>query len=217
MTSELRIYREETALRHGAATAPAIVQTACRIIGEAGALILAQAKRIERLEALATTDELTGLHNRRGFFQALAAELDRCSRDLSYGGLLVFIDADNFREICGAFGPAAGDACLRLLASTLQLEVRCMDTAARLGPDEFVLLLSNATKKEAAGRLQQFGWRLNNLALAWCGDIVPVRAGLELREYGKGDTPEIVFPAADIANYRAGKARRERAGLAAGR
>src|SRR6185295_9638211 len=148
-----------------------------------------------------TTDELTGIRNRRGFHESFVRELDRCDRGQSGGGLLVLIDLDNFKAINDTYGHAAGDAALRLVAQTLAGEIRLMDTAARLGGDEFVLLLSNTTKGEAAGRAQRLGQLLNNLALAWQGDIIPVRASLGLRAYAKGDKTESVFSAADSQLY----------------
>jgi len=171
------------------------------MLGRAEELLAAQAARISALEDLATSDELTGLKNRRGFFDAFAQELDRCERGISKGGLLALIDLDNFKIINDTYGHMAGDACLRLVAKTLAQEIRVMDSAARLGGDEFVLLLSNTTKGEAAARAQKLAWQLNHLSLAWYGEEIPVRASLGLKSYKKGDSAKKIFSAADIALY----------------
>lgn len=168
-----------------------------------------QSARISQLETMVTTDELTGLKNRRGFFERFVGELDACERGASEGGLLVLIDLDNFKSINDTHGHLAGDACLRLVARTLAEDVRLMDVAARLGGDEFVLLLSNTTRKKAAGRAQQLAWRLNNLSLAWQGDVIPVRASLGLKNYAKGDQPDHIFRAADDNLYGEKQSRKD--------
>ena len=185
----------------------ALLRHAHVMIESAEKTILNQENRIAQLEDLATTDELTGIQNRRGFYEAFVRELDRCERGQSAGGLLILIDLDNFKAANDTYGHLAGDAVLRLVATTLAGEIRQMDVAARLGGDEFVLLLSNTTKEDAAGRAQRLGQRLNNLALAWQGDVIPVHASLGLRAYGKGDKIEAVFNAADTQLYARKKVR----------
>jgi diguanylate cyclase (GGDEF)-like protein len=136
-----------------------------------------------------------------------AREIDKCSRNVSAGGVLVMIDLDRFKEINDTFGHAAGDAALRLVARMLAGTIRAMDVAARLGGDEFALLLSGATQLKASGRVQRLAWQLNNLSLAWQGEIIPVRASVGMRGYTRGDTPESAMDAADEDMYAA-KARR---------
>ena len=188
----------------------ALLNHAHRMIETAENTIKEQNKRIHSLETIATTDELTGIKNRRGFFEAFAGELDRCDRGLSEGGLLMLIDLDNFKAINDTHGHQAGDASLRLVARTLQNEVRMMDTAARLGGDEFVLIFSNTNKQSIAPRAQALAWQLNHLSLAWYGEEIPVRASLGLQPYKAGDDMDKIFNAADSALY-ADKFRRKRA------
>jgi diguanylate cyclase (GGDEF)-like protein len=168
-------------------------------LGAAEAALAAQQNRIALLEDLATTDDLTGLKNRRGFYEGFTRELECCERGISKGGLIVMIDLDNFKTVNDTFGHQAGDAVLKLVGKTLQNEIRKMDIAARLGGDEFVLLLSNTT--QAATRAQVIGWHLNNLSLAWDGNIIPVRASVGLKSFGAGDTAETVLRAADGTLY----------------
>lgn len=200
---------EKDGLSRTMKTTIAMLRHAYQMIEDAEALIMRQESRIAQLEALATTDELTGLTNRRGFFDAFMAELDRCARGVSQGGLLVMIDLDNFKTINDTFGHMAGDACLRLVARSLQGEVRAMDVAARLGGDEFVLLLSNTTKQSAAARAQDIAWRLNHLALAWYGEEIPIQASLGIKDYKRGDRPDSIFNAADMALYDRKRKRQE--------
>ncbi|MFA7277310.1 MAG: GGDEF domain-containing protein [Pseudobdellovibrionaceae bacterium] len=157
--------------------------------------------RLKRMEELATTDFLTGLHNRAGFDAAFAKEIDRTSRGLSKGGLLVIIDLDNFKMINDMYGHQAGDACLKLVAQTLAHEIRTMDTAARLGGDEFILLLSDADPVKATTRVQNMAWRLNNLSLIWHGAEIHIQGSVGMKPYGKGETAHDIFAAADKSMY----------------
>lgn len=158
-------------------------------------------QRLDLLERIATSDELTGLRNRRGFIEAFNQDLDRVNRGLSAGGVLVLIDLDNFKTINDTYGHLAGDECLKLVAQTLQNTIRMMDTACRLGGDEFVLILANADRDKALERIQTLAWELNHLTLEFDGQVIPVCASVGVKDYRGGDSAEMVFAAADEALY----------------
>lgn len=179
-----------------------------RQLDNARSVISRQEARIAELEALTATDELTGLHNRRGFFHAFSQELDRARRGISPGGLLVLIDLDNFKAVNDTFGHAAGDACLRLVGEKLQMEVRPMDTAARLGGDEFVILLCGADMNRAAARVQAMTWDLNRLSLNWDGTEIAINASVGIKHYAAGDTANAIFQQADFNMYNSKRAGR---------
>lgn len=191
--------RQQDKNAHG--TALGLLRQAEKSLQAAQERIAAQEIRIRQLETLATTDELTGLANRRGFFDGFHKELDRARRGMSEGGLLILIDLDNFKAINDTYGHQAGDAALKLVAATLGAYIRVMDTAARLGGDEFVLLLANTDRNKAAARARDLVRKLNALSLVWMGVEIPVRASLGLREYKGGDTAERIFGDADTAMY----------------
>jgi len=186
----------------------ALLNYAHKMIDQAEEKLKLQEQRICELETLSSTDELTGLTNRRGFFDTFMREMDRCGRGLNKGGLLIMIDLDNFKMINDTYGHMAGDASLRLVARTLENQIRTMDVAARLGGDEFILLLTNTTKQDAAGRAQKLAWNLNHLTLAWHGEEIPVRASLGIRAYDGSEKPDEIFNEADMALYDQ-KARRK--------
>jgi len=205
---------DDASLRRIATVALDMLKDSHSALEEANRQIALQRGRIEHLEALATTDELTGLVNRRGFVDAFERELDRTARGLTKGGLLLMIDLDNFKNINDAHGHAAGDAALRLVAETLKGAIRKMDLAGRLGGDEFVLLFSNADVMAAVDRAQHLAIRLNSLVLRWKGERINVRASIGMRPYAGGDTAEGVMHGADSSMYavkvsRAAKAKRE--------
>lgn len=171
------------------------------LIDKAESMITLQGARIAFLEDLATTDDMTGLKNRRGFAEDFERELEHCKRGLSKGGLLVMIDLDTFKSINDTYGHQAGDAVLRLVGKALNGEIRKTDTAARLGGDEFVILFCNISRADAAVRAQNIVRNLNNLSLAWYGDIIPVRASVGLKSFAAGDRADAVMRAADGALY----------------
>ena len=93
-----------------------------------------------RLEALATTDPLTGLCNHRTFHKRLAEESARASRE-GQTLAVVMLDLDNFKFFNDAYGHAAGDDVLRQLAGALRRTALPEDTLGRFGGDEFALIL----------------------------------------------------------------------------
>ena len=105
------------------------------------AVAMAQAGVHEKLNALSTTDALTGLLNRRGMLRALAARFHTGSMA---SGVLVYLDLDNFKPVNDTHGHARGDEALMALARRLEGLVRGGDLVARLGGDEFVLWLDGA-------------------------------------------------------------------------
>lgn len=93
-----------------------------------------------RAEALAMTDPLTGLTNRRGFEIALSGMLAGVGRGGRFA--LLHIDLDRFKAINDTFGHAAGDELLTGVAAALRAELRSVDVTARVGGDEFMVLLA---------------------------------------------------------------------------
>lgn len=96
---------------------------------------------------LATSDDLTGLTNRRGFEAIATHTLALCHRVHRPATLLLF-DLDDFKEVNDAFGHAAGDRVLQDFAEHLLSTFRDSDVVARLGGDEFCVLLSGATTRD---------------------------------------------------------------------
>ena len=108
------------------------VRSAARRVGMERTLQLRNAE----LEALALTDELTSVANRRGLVQAAAALV---REEAKFSAIL--IDLDHFKKVNDTYGHAAGDTILSGVAATLRAHTRSSDIIARFGGDEFVLLL----------------------------------------------------------------------------
>lgn len=103
----------------------------------------------DRLEILATHDDLTGLFNRQAISERAAAELNRAQREkipLS----LILLDIDHFREVNEQHGHLMGDQALRLVAVTLKEALRSYDYAGRWGGEEFLMVLPHSMQADAA-------------------------------------------------------------------
>jgi diguanylate cyclase (GGDEF)-like protein len=109
-------------------------------------LILIEQKRVkDELKALAITDDLTKLNNRRGFY-LLAEHLLKIASRTKSGMYLMYTDLDDFKKINDEFGHAAGDKALQEYARLLKENYRESDIVARVGGDEFVLLPVGTSK-----------------------------------------------------------------------
>lgn len=106
------------------------------------------AEATEELRRLASIDELTDLPNRRQFQARLAQELARARRNGS-PLCLATIDIDYFKRINDSYGHPAGDAVLRQIAALIREKIRIEDSPARLGGEEFALLLPNTSAHQA--------------------------------------------------------------------
>ncbi|GAC1366611.1 MAG: hypothetical protein NVSMB42_26700 [Herpetosiphon sp.] len=121
------------------------------------------AHAVQQLAYLASHDPLTGLPNRRSFFEALERVVARARR--GQGHAVLFIDLDNFKSVNDTIGHGAGDTVLVTLAHVLEHEVREVDMLSRLGGDEFAVLLEGSSVEQACRIAERM--RLATLAHPW--------------------------------------------------
>jgi len=123
------------------------------------ALCIDNAMRYQKAESSATTDYLTGLPNARSLFLHLDQELSRCKRESTRLAVMV-CDLDGFKQINDRFGHLEGNKVLRVFAQELRDSCREYDYVARMGGDEFVLVIPGldlATAKQKAIRINELG------------------------------------------------------------
>lgn len=144
----------------------------------------------------ARVDELTGLHNRRAFNEALEVEVERARRD-SAPLTLAMIDVNGFKGINDGWGHAEGDRCLREVAITLKGATRRPELCFRWGGDEFALILAGTEASEAA----PLGARLRGAVYSSC-------------RRPDGEPMEITFAVAGLGEEMPAKELNAMAGLA---
>jgi diguanylate cyclase (GGDEF)-like protein len=148
----------------------------------------------------ARTDELTGLTNRRAFFDAIRRQL---TRHPNRPAAVLMLDLDRFKELNDTLGHAAGDRLLAELGPRLAAALRPADTLARLGGDEFAVLCPSASAAGARGVARRLQDALERpFAL---GDLeVHVDASIGIAAYPEdGQTGEELLQRADVAMYQA--------------
>jgi diguanylate cyclase (GGDEF)-like protein len=114
-----------------------------RTVADQVTVAVNHARLFAQVQRQAMTDGLTGCHNRRAFEGQVERDLHMATR-LNHPLALILLDIDKFKSVNDTYGHDAGDIVLRTLANTLREELRRVDTAARLGGEEFAILLPQA-------------------------------------------------------------------------
>jgi diguanylate cyclase (GGDEF)-like protein len=168
-------------------------------VGRLEAELAAMRARVAELEAHAESDALTGIMNRRGFERELKRAASYVQR---YGGnaALVYLDLDGFKPVNDRFGHAAGDAVLAAVAATLVTSVRASDTVARIGGDEFAVLLWNLSPQDARNKSQALERSIADTTVRWGARRITVGATAGVAEFLDRDIAGLVARA-DAAMY----------------
>lgn len=162
----------------------------------------------EELARLAAQDALTGLANRRAFEQRAAEEEARCRRSGTGFGLLL-LDIDHFKDVNDRFGHATGDQVLQQIARLLESATRETDLVARLGGEEFAVLLPELG--ESADTLRVAEKIRQAIQAADFGPVGEVTVSVGCAKGDGNDTPvQLALRRADEALYKAKQAGRNR-------
>jgi diguanylate cyclase (GGDEF)-like protein len=157
----------------------------------------------ERLRHLAEHDALTDLPNRNLLHDRFSTAIQRVRRFNGHLGLLM-ADLDGFKEINDAMGHKAGDAVLREVAARLSGSVRATDTVARIGGDEFVILLTDLDQAEKAEQVAAKIVAILAEPLLIDGKAVRVTVSIGILTFsGESESVDTLMHFADEAMYRA--------------
>ena len=156
--------------------------------------------RIVDLEAKVDIDPLTELLNRRGFERELKRSVAYVKR---YGvsAALVFLDLDDFKPVNDRHGHAAGDAMLKAVAAAIVAEVRASDVVARIGGDEFAVLLWNVRNAAAAAKAAALERAVYATPVQWGASTLVVGASAGVTPVGALDSADELLARADTAMY----------------
>lgn len=162
--------------------------------------------RVAELERLVVCDTLTPLFNRRHFME----ELDRwCWRTHRYGGEygLLFIDVDNLKAVNDGNGHLAGDILLTAIAKALLSAVRRSDIVARVGGDEFAVLLDNIPQSELVGKAAHVTKVVSKLKIEHHGKLLAPSVSAGYTAIEPGVKPSELLLRADRSMYAAKQAK----------
>lgn len=156
------------------------------------------------LTQLATTDPLTGLVNRRIFRERLLLEWNHTKRQPRHQATVAICDIDYFKSINDTYGHDAGDKVLKFFADTLAGSIRENDLAARLGGEEFAVILQDNSLVDATHWAERFRMQISEAQIAYGSNILTFTVSIGLADIRtQGDSPDAALKAADSALYRA--------------
>jgi diguanylate cyclase (GGDEF)-like protein len=183
---------------------------ALAIYASHAAIALSNARLVGQLEREAAEDPLTELANKRSFELTFAAELNRAFREAS-SIAVVTLDIDHFKEINDRFHHSFGDQILVAVARAVRSAVRAYDTVARIGGDEFVVLLPGANAEEASTVAERARRLISEIEVP--EGKLSCSAGIAAINGGELEAAQIL-DAADAALYAAKRHGRDRIELA---
>lgn len=160
---------------------------------------------IDALVELSSRDALTGLANRRAFDLALAREIDRVARS-GEPALLLVLDIDHFKRVNDSWGHVAGDEVIKAVATALTDSVRPMDLVARVGGEEFAIIMPNCASafgETVAERIRRRIERTPVVVAPGQQVSVSVSIGGAFAPQWVRSTPALWFGRADLQLYRA--------------
>ena len=150
------------------------------------------------LQLLTVTDSLTGLPNRRAYDQEIERKLAYFKRHQRCFCLIIF-DIDRFKHVNDTFGHDSGDSVLKQIAQVLQLTIREIDVLARIGGEEFAIILPNTGLQTAAEVAERCRSSIHQATFV-CGQVT---ASFGVADSHKNDSKEDIYRRADESLYQA--------------
>jgi two-component system cell cycle response regulator len=212
LTAETDPALDEAALQAGAMDFLVKAEFTPRMLARAVRYAIKLGDTLEQLRLLATRDPLTGLRNRREFERLLADEWQRCAR-FKRPFALVVCDIDFFKKVNDTYGHPAGDAVLKHVAGLLTGQLRTVDHLARVGGEEFAIIMVETGQQEAVETIRRLlvllGESPCTLPDSTQTITVTLSAGVAMMP-DDADNTTALFEAADKALYTAKRTGRNR-------
>lgn len=162
----------------------------------------------KRIRAMAHYDLLTGIANRRLLESMINRSINRAKRENGKVGFII-IDLDNFKPINDRFGHQAGDAILKNVASNLSDTIRSSDLVARIGGDEFCIILEDAIDPDQVQPMLEKLAAIIRQPITYAGEALSVDASLGYSQLPEdGDCMDSLMRAADMRMYEAKRERK---------
>ncbi|MDR2104468.1 MAG: GGDEF domain-containing protein [Deferribacteraceae bacterium] len=172
-------------------------------------------KSHKRYQELALKDPLTGINNRRNFYEIASKEMRRIQRN---GGVAIIgmLDVDHFKRFNDSYGHLAGDSCLKIIATSLTDNVREIDTVGRYGGEEFVILLPQTSVADGFKVAERIRTEIASTPIPVDKIIATVTVSIGITEVSKENSSELLnskdplaalINEADLALYDAKKTR----------
>lgn len=167
-------------------------------------------RKVRKIESLATTDTLTGLANRRRLQQVLAYNKAMADRQHDYSFALCYVDLDLFKQVNDRFGHSAGDRVLQEVARLSQSVVRSVDCVARVGGEEFILVLTHSVEEDALHVAERLMLGLKDIEVSPMDSSYRVTASIGITRYQPREAVEDTVERADKSLYDAKRSGRNR-------
>ena len=167
------------------------------------------------LKEMATTDFLTGLSNRRHFISRMTEELARLQRFDGPCATVLMLDLDHFKRVNDSYGHSTGDAMLKHIGALLRDELRKIDSAGRVGGEEFAIILPGTRPEEARIFAERLRNKVETMPLTHDGQAISITVSIGIAAMVAADvSADAALTRADKALYRAKGNGRNRVELA---
>ncbi len=163
---------------------------------------------VERIQDMAIKDELTGLYNRRHALERLYKIREMAERG-AFDFVIAYVDLDHFKDVNDDYGHQVGDNVLRTFSATAQKQVSGRDFCARLGGEEFLLVLVKTDLDSAESLAQDLRSSLARARIESAPDL-RVTASIGLARFHAGESLDTLLARADHALYEAKETGRDR-------
>ncbi len=164
------------------------------------ALLAEQEEKIRILERISRTDPLTRTLNRRGFNEEFETELSRADRT-GKAGTLCLIDINRFKDINDRYNHCAGDEALIFIARYLQSFLRKTDRLARIGGDEFAIILTDCNRKKFIERMEKSEKDFQKRGFFYKNQKIPLSFSFGCASFDGSASAECIFLEADQNMY----------------